>query len=187
MWSFGTTMTMATDRDSASKPTTQLPQPVPKPQETLPPPPPEPVPSVLSPRSLKQLGLFFGGAGFLFLSTMITRRSVARKVQATIPRFYHQSNHAVKKMDGDSSLIALEALNLATLNVLGFGIMMTGGAAWAFDISSVDDLRRRARKHIGGVGGRTDEEAEQEIEEWVAKVLLRKEKKEEASSTRQKD
>lgn len=81
-------------------------------------------------------------------------------------------------MQSDSSLIALEALNLATLNVMGFGIMITGGLAWAFDISSIDDLRRMARRHIGPPGGQTDEEAEREVEEWVAKVLLRKEHKE---------
>ncbi|KAJ8125645.1 hypothetical protein O1611_g7991 [Lasiodiplodia mahajangana] len=84
-------------------------------------------------------------------------------------------------MSSDSSLIALEALNLATLNVVGFAIMMIGGVSWAFDISNIDDLRRMARKHIGPSGGRTDEEAEQEIEEWVAKVLLRKEKQQEAA------
>ncbi|OTB17147.1 hypothetical protein K445DRAFT_42784, partial [Daldinia sp. EC12] len=123
-------------------------------------------------RSLRQLGLFFAGAGFLTLSTIITRRAITRKRLATIPKFYHQSNQQVSKMESDSSLIALEALNLATLNVMGFGIMMTGGIAWAFDISSVDDLRTMARRHYGATGARTDEEAEREIEEWVAKVLL---------------
>ncbi|OTA87524.1 hypothetical protein M434DRAFT_59890, partial [Hypoxylon sp. CO27-5] len=129
-------------------------------------------------RSLKQLGLFFAGGGFLALSTLMTRRAITRKHMATIPQFYQPSNRPVSKIQSDSSLIALEALNLATLNVMGFGIMMTGGLAWAFDISSIDDLRRMARRHIGPPGGRTDEEAEREIEEWVAKVLLRKEQKE---------
>ncbi|KAI0111005.1 hypothetical protein F4776DRAFT_356297 [Hypoxylon sp. NC0597] len=176
MWSFGTTMTMAKDREpSPEKPleTTQAPQPL---QTTIP--PPEPRPPVLSQRSLKQLGLFFAGGGFLALSTLITRRAIARKHMATIPQFYQPSNRPVSKMQSDSSLIALEALNLATLNVMGFGIMITGGLAWAFDISSIDDLRRMARRHIGPPGGQTDEEAEREVEEWVAKVLLRKEHKE---------
>ncbi|KAI0099837.1 hypothetical protein GGR51DRAFT_386115 [Nemania sp. FL0031] len=183
MWSFGTTMTMPKDSDSATRLTSQPPpsDPIPpRPVVSPPPPPPATRPSVLSQRSLKQLGLFFAGAGFLSLATLITRRSVARKHIATMPRFYTQSNRPVNKMSSDSSLIALEALNLATLNVVGFAIMMTGGVSWAFDISSIDDLRRMARKHIGPSGGRTDEEAEQEIEEWVAKVLLRKEKQEAA-------
>ncbi|KAI1123906.1 hypothetical protein F5Y10DRAFT_41460 [Nemania abortiva] len=192
MWSFGTTMTMPKDSDSASRHSSQTPRldpiptiptsPVVSPSSTSPPPPPPPEtrPSIFSQRSLKQLGLFFAGAGFLSLATLITRRSVARKHIATLPRFYTQSNRPVDKIGSDSSLIALEALNLATLNVVGFAIMMTGGVSWAFDISNIDDLRRMARKHIGPSGGRTDEEAEQEIEEWVAKVLLRKEKQQEA-------
>ena len=192
MWSFGTTMTMPKDSESASKSTSELQSQSPQSPELDPiaqartitaSPTPETRPSVLSQRSLKQLSLFFAGAGFLSLATLITRRSIARKQMATLPKFYTQSNRPVNKIGSDSSLIALEALNLATLNVLGFGIMMTGGVSWAFDISSIDDLRRMARKHIGPAGGRTDEEAEREVEEWVAKVLLRKEKQEQAAAT----
>ncbi|KAI0540374.1 hypothetical protein GGR58DRAFT_499181 [Xylaria digitata] len=178
-------MTMPKDSESAPKTTSQPPQPsrpdpIPQTAATVPssPPLPETQPSILSQRSLKQLGLFFAGAGFLSLATLITRRSVARKHVATLPKFYTQSNRPVNKIGSDSSLIALEALNLATLNVIGFAIMMTGGVSWAFDISNIDDLRKKARKHIGPSGGRTDEEAEREVEEWVAKVLLRKEKQE---------
>ncbi|KAF2962718.1 hypothetical protein GQX73_g10857 [Xylaria multiplex] len=185
MWSFGTTMTMPKDSESAPKTTSQPPQhsrpdPITQTATTVPSssPLPETQPSILSQRSLKQLGLFFAGAGFLSLATLITRRSVARKHMATLPKFYTQSNRPVNKIGSDSSLIALEALNLATLNVVGFAIMMTGGLSWAFDISNIDDLRKKARKHIGPSGGRTDEEAEREVEEWVAKVLLRKEKQE---------
>lgn len=183
-------MTMPKEGDSASDSATQPPRSDPIPTTSLapssPPPPlsaplPDTRPSVLSQRSLKQLGLFFAGAGFLSLATMITRRSVGRKTLATLPKFYVQSNRPVGKIDSDGSLIALEALNLATLNVIGFAVMMTGGISWAFDISSIDDLRRMARKQIGPSGGRTDEEAEQEIEEWVAKVLLRKDKKAEVA------
>ncbi|KAI1328688.1 hypothetical protein F5Y16DRAFT_147438 [Xylariaceae sp. FL0255] len=194
MWSFGTTFTIAKDGDAPAKSasqTSQPSQPEPEPIQQPISPPPNPIssprPPITSERSLKQLGLFFGGAGFLALSTLITRRSVSKKLVATIPKFYHQSNRPVDKISSDSSLIALEALNLATLNVMGFAIMMTGGAAWAFDISSIEDLRAMARKQIHGPRGKTDEEAEQEIEEWVAKVLLRKEKKEQETNPNQKD
>lgn len=183
-------MTIAKDREPppASSTEPQPPQSSQPPENTIPQPQPEPRSSVFSERSLKQLGIFFAGAGFLALSTLITRRSVVRKTRATIPKFYNQSNRPVNKMGSDSSLIALEALNLATLNVMGFGIMTTGGIAWAFDISSIDDLRRMARRHIGPPGGKTDEEAEREIEEWVAKVLLRKDQKEqEAQPPSKKD
>lgn len=173
---------MPKDSDSASKIHSLPPEPAPIPPvqaQIL----PETRPSVLSQRSLKQLGLFWAGAGFLSLATLITRRSVARKTLSTIPKFYTPSNRPVTTIGSDSSLIALEALNLATLNVVGFAVMMTGGFSWALDVSNIDDLRQMARKHIGPAGGRTDEEAEREVEEWVAKVLLRKEKREEAAAT----
>ena len=75
-------------------------------------------------------------------------------------------------------MIALEALNLATLNVVSFAVMAAGGLSWAFDVSSVEDLRGMARRHITGQGGKTDEAAEREIEEWAARVLLGKGKTE---------
>ncbi|KAI0883824.1 uncharacterized protein GGS22DRAFT_26406 [Annulohypoxylon maeteangense] len=182
MWSFGTTMTMAKDREPSQEkplPPSQHSQPLQPSQSTENTIQPfQPRPPIFSERSLKQLGLFFGGAGFMFLSTLITRRSVTRKYMATVPKFYNQSNRPAIKAPSDGSLIALEALNLATLNVMGFGIMTTGGLAWAFDVSSVDDLRAMARRSYGIRGGQTDEEAEREIEEWIASVLGRKEEKE---------
>lgn len=133
---------------------------------------------VLSARSIKQLGLFFAGAGFLTFSTLVTRRAIARKQIASLPKFY-QPSHRPPINGGDrteGSLVALEALNLATLNVISFGIMAAGGLSWAFDISSVEDLRSRARRHVGYQPGEIDEKAEKEIEEWVTRVLLKKEK-----------
>ena len=132
---------------------------------------------IFDPRSMKQLGLFFGGAVFLSLSSLITRRAVARKLKVTQPRFFIPSNKPVNKVDGDNSLIAFEALSLATLNVFGFGIMSTGGLSWAFDVSTADELRGMARKTLGADGSKTDEEAEREVEEWVAKMLFKKDPK----------
>lgn len=179
MWSFGTTMTLPKDSDHS---TSSKPPSPPSPPTTTAPIPAQPRPSLLSGRSLKQLGLFFAGAGFLSLATLITRRSIVRKQLATIPKYFYQSNRPSDKIGSDSSLIALEALNLATLNVVGFGIMMTGGVSWALDISSIDDLRAFARRHIGPAGGKTDEDAEREIEEWVAKILSSRNDKGDASS-----
>jgi hypothetical protein len=125
--------------------------------------------------------MFFAGAGFLSLATLVTRRSIARKLVATRPKFFTQSNLPSPKISSDGS-IALEALNLATLNVMGFAIMMTGGVTWAFDISSLDDLRRMAQGHVGTSRGFKDEEAERELEEWVTKVLLPKDKKDDEAN-----
>ncbi|WYZ39184.1 hypothetical protein EsH8_III_001098 [Colletotrichum jinshuiense] len=134
----------------------------------------QPASSLFASRAGKQLGLFFAGAGFFLFSTMITRRAVTRKQLAAFPKFYQPSHSpAGKQGNPEGSLIALEALNLATLNVVSFAIMMTGGTAWAFDISSVQDLRYMARRSIQGAAGQTDEAAEREFEEWAAKVLTK--------------
>jgi hypothetical protein len=124
------------------------------------------------------LGVFFAGASFLGLAMLITRRSVFRKQKAAVPLFYQPSNRPVSKTGSESPLLAVEALNLATLNVMGFAIMTAGGLAWALDISHIEDLRAMVRKSMGTKGGgRTDEEAEAEVEEWIAGLLSRKELK----------
>lgn len=59
-------------------------------------------------------------------------------------------------------------------------MMMTGGLLWAFDISSLDDMRRKVRGGLGVDGtGRGERQAEEEWEEWLATVLERKRRKEE--------
>ncbi|KAK3938429.1 hypothetical protein QBC46DRAFT_390333 [Diplogelasinospora grovesii] len=141
---------------------------------------------VFSTRSLRQLGLFMGGAGFLMFSVLVSRRAVIRHSTKAQLKFY-QPNHASsaatrlkglkeqqqQETTGRDPLVAVEALNLATLNVVSFFIMALGGVSWAFDISSLDDLRRMARRSIHGAGdgGNLDEEAEREVAAWVAKYM----------------
>ncbi|CAK7226693.1 hypothetical protein SBRCBS47491_006316 [Sporothrix bragantina] len=151
--------------------------------------------SLFGARSMKQLGLFFAGAGFLALSTTLTRRAVVRRKLAAELKFYSPSGTGMTTLTGSSasaesaaasatreeapqgSFMAIEALNLATLNVLSFFLMMTGGFSWALDLSSVDDLRALAQRYTRTPGAsgyaKTDEEAEREMEEWVAKILKR--------------
>jgi len=140
--------------------------------------PPTPVTansSFFSRRSARQLGLFFAGAGFVGLASIITRRSLVRRHKATMPKFYQQNN---RPNEVNGAMEAFEALNIATINVISVGMMLTGGALWAFDISSVEDMRREVRGGIGlDTGGRTDKEAEEEIEEWLASVFARKDMK----------
>ncbi|KAL1876254.1 hypothetical protein Daus18300_002882 [Diaporthe australafricana] len=177
--------------DEPAKPPTQ------QPTQAPPPPPPQPQPTLQaqihepqrSPeeqfrRSAKQLGLFAAGAGFLTLSTLITRRAVARRMLQSAPSMFHPSHHGPsppprgQKDKGDDAFVAAEALGLATLNVFSFGVMMTGGLMWAFDISNIDDLRRKARASLYGADGVVDSAAEQQVEEWIAEVLSRKDKRE---------
>lgn len=73
----------------------------------------------------------------------------------------------------------MEALNIATINVLSLAMMSTGGLLWYFDINSMDDARRKLRGGLGVDGsGRDEKQAEEEFEEWMATALSRKEVKE---------
>lgn len=181
MWSFGTTMTIANDDQDRQK--TKVPAPAPAApkapvQETNPSDDdnyvstrPDYRTPILSQRSLSQLSLFAAGAGFLSLSVLITRRAIARKHLAGIPLFFNPSNMVTSKLEGDGGLVAVEALGLATLNTIGFGIMATGGLSWAFDLSNIEELRATARKQIRGAAGATDEAAEREVAEYFSSIL----------------
>lgn len=69
---------------------------------------------------------------------------------------------------------AFEALNLATINVLSFGMMTTGAAMYALDINNLEDARRFMRVAMeGGIdtSGKSDEVLEAEVTEWVTSLL----------------
>ncbi len=73
---------------------------------------------------------------------------------------------------------AFEALTIASVNVFSLGIMFTGGVLWAFDISSLEDMRRKLRGGLGMDGEGRESAAQEEMEEWLATVLARKDEKE---------
>ncbi|KAF2136889.1 uncharacterized protein K452DRAFT_292028 [Aplosporella prunicola CBS 121167] len=122
----------------------------------------------VSRRSFHQLGLFCAGATFFTVAQLITRRSLIRRYKAILPPFYHPNNRPHGEVNG--ALDAFEAFNLATLHVVSASIMFAGGAMWATDISTLDDLRQKVRHRIG-----TGDEAasDREIEEWVTEVMAR--------------
>ena len=70
-------------------------------------------------------------------------------------------------------MVAVEALNLATLNTLSFFVMAAGGVSWAFNISSAEDLKRITQRSIlrSSAGKSVDLEAEKEVVEWVARTF----------------
>ncbi|KAH7333437.1 hypothetical protein BKA65DRAFT_403975 [Rhexocercosporidium sp. MPI-PUGE-AT-0058] len=135
----------------------------------------EPQSAFFSQRSRRQLGLFAAGAGFFLLSSAITRRSIVRRKLMSVPKFFHHSNYANPNING--ALEAAEALTIATLNVFSFGIMATGGFIWAFDIATVDDMKKKVRVNLRANAKPAGQDAatEEEIEEWFASVLARKE------------
>lgn len=74
---------------------------------------------------------------------------------------------------------AFEALNIATVNVLSLAMVATGGTLWYLDINSMEEARMMIRGGLGVDGtGRSEKEAEEDFEEWMAATLSRKEAKE---------
>jgi hypothetical protein len=122
---------------------------------------------------MRQLGLYAAGVGFFGLSMAITRRSIVRRYKATVPKFYYANSRPAPV--GNGAMEAFEALNIATINVFSVGMMLAGGTLWAFDISSIDDMRQRVRTNMGLDEIPKDQDAEEEIEEWIAQILSRKE------------
>ncbi len=121
------------------------------------------------------------GIAFTALSLLITRRSFARRRLAANPSLHTKSpaQTQVQSAQVSAPMEAFEALNIATINVLSLMMLSTGGALWYFDIASMDDARRKLRGGLGVDGsGRTEEDAEEDFEEWLATVLSRKEAKE---------
>jgi hypothetical protein len=151
--------------------------PMPKPEAEQITQPQSPPSSSTRPRPHKNAMLFLGGVTFMALSTLVTRRSLARKYRATLPPFYTASTRHKPAVDGATE--ALEALSIATVNVVSVAMMAGGAALWYFDINSLADMRRKIRGGLGVAGdGQSEQEAEEEMEEWLATVLARKEDKE---------
>ena len=57
-------------------------------------------------------------------------------------------------------------------------MMGAGGTCWYLNINSMEDARRIIRGGLGVDGtGRSEQDAEEDFEEWMATVLNRKEAK----------
>ena len=128
--------------------------------------------SFLSRRSRQQLSFFFAGASFIYLTSILTRRAIIRRFQATIPTFFQQSNHPNEVVGSNE---AVQALGLATMYVTSVGATFTAGMLWAFDISNLEELRYKVRKSVGVDTDWDKKDGEEELEEWIAGVLARKE------------
>lgn len=91
-----------------------------------------------------------------------------------------KNGETAKRADRDP-MIAVEALGLATLGTVSFGIMGAGGMAWAFDFTNLEELRFKMRRSMYGDQGLVDEDAEREVAEWLSKMLEPKAKAESSS------
>ncbi|CVK91092.1 uncharacterized protein FMAN_09238 [Fusarium mangiferae] len=136
-------------------------------------------------RSIRQFGLLLTGAGFLAASVAVSRRSVLRMRHDSFPKFYTSNRHQVKFDSGDRSLLAVQALGLATLNVMSFGVMLVGGISWAFDLSSIEELRQRTQavtRRPGMVSPEDEKAMEELIEGLMGKMGMEKPQKPSAIS-----
>jgi hypothetical protein len=90
--------------------------------------------------------------------------------QDSFPKFYSSNRNPVKVDAGERSLLAAQALGLATLNVMSFGVMLVGGISWAFDLSSVAELRERTQAAVRRPGS-VDPEDEKAMEELMEDLM----------------
>ena len=135
--------------------------------------------------------VFASSVVFFGFSILITRRAIFRRQNAHLAEALAAEKIArgepvVAPPKVNSTLEAIEALNVATINVLSIAMMATSGALWYLDINNMDQARFKMRRAMGvDVYAKTEDEANEEIEEWIASTLARKEQKELAKSRAQ--
>ncbi|KAF2205874.1 hypothetical protein GQ43DRAFT_361296 [Delitschia confertaspora ATCC 74209] len=105
---------------------------------------------ISSPRSLKQLSIFFLGASLFLVSTSVTRRAIHRRHLRNIPKLFEANTNPHEHFSPTAD--AIQALNLATMNVVSLGVMAIGGTLWAFDISGLSEMQRALRSRLGYQG-----------------------------------
>ena len=105
-------------------------------------------------RHANQFKFFLIGTGLLAASITVSRRSAVREIAAAFPKFY-TPNRSLEPLDKSNNLwrteghkLAARALGLATVNTMAFGLMLTGGIGWAFDLSSMEEVGQRTREVI---------------------------------------
>ncbi|KAK6341840.1 hypothetical protein TWF730_001328 [Orbilia blumenaviensis] len=128
-------------------------------------------------RARKQLTLYFGGTAFLLLTIAVARRSTRRRYLATIPKYYTPNTRA-SELNFNSGFDAFEALNIASLGVFSVGMMTVGAGMYLADVVNVQEMRTLLRSRYGLEGAKSETDVEEEMEEWIASVLARKDRRE---------
>jgi len=95
-----------------------------------------------------------------------------RRYISTTPKYYTQNSH--QKLNFNGGQDAFEALSIATMGVMSIGMIVVGGSMFALDVVNVEELRDLSRIKFGGEDRKSDKEVEEELEEWVATILSRK-------------
>lgn len=124
-----------------------------------------------SSRSLQQLGLCLAGIGSIIISTVVTRRAVLKQRAAGRMKLFQQSNRAYTGSKADGAVVAVEALQIATINTASWALMAFGGLSWALDVSSLDELKRYTRTHTRGDPDLTDQEVEEKFQQDLLELM----------------
>ena len=86
------------------------------------------------------------------------------------------------------ALEALDALGIATLNVFSYWVMFGGGLLWAFNISTLAELRNRVKMSLDlDSGAETGHKLEDGAETWLAAAIVIKEEEERQNRARKED
>lgn len=101
---------------------------------------------ITSPRSLRQLSVFWLGSACLLASTAITRKAVWRRQLRVKPSFYAPNTNPHEFFSPMSD--ALQALNMATMNCFSVGLMLVGGTMWTLDIANLKEARSILRRRL---------------------------------------
>jgi hypothetical protein len=91
--------------------------------------------------------IYFLGASLLMVSASVTNRAVYRRQLRSIPRFFAPNTNPHEYFS--PWLDAVQALGIATMNVTSVGTMVVGGTLWAFDISTMAEMRAILRSRLG--------------------------------------
>lgn len=127
------------------------------------------LPEYFSSRAHNQLSYLAAGTLLFASSVLLSRRAVVSRLRIDKPAGLFSSSRTTSQVNG--AVDAASALTLATLNVGTFGAMLAGGSMWAFDIRTIDDVRRYVRREgldtRGVAGPAVEEEKEDDIEAWM--------------------
>ena len=101
---------------------------------------------ISSPRSLRQLSVFWLGSACLLASTALTRKAVWRRQLRAKPAYFAANTNPHEFFSPMSD--ALQALNLATMNCFSVGVMLLGGTMWTLDIANMKEARSILRRRL---------------------------------------
>ncbi|KAM0356084.1 hypothetical protein ACHAPU_000478 [Fusarium lateritium] len=100
--------------------------------------------------------------------------------RSSFPKFYYSNRTPIKVETEEGSFLAAQALGLATLNVMSFGVLLVGGISWAYDLSSIEELTERTQavtRRPGTLSPDEEKAMEEMMEDLMGKLGMEKPEK----------